>query len=718
MKNYLILLCLSITFTTNAQLIQDTVFQQAVSLKYSLPSELSEARLKKVLVDYNDIVYVLSDKGLYRVLEGQLLKDILYRPLAGKTPLDICLQENTGYMYYLYEDEWLTNAYAGIHYASVPKGKYTHLAVAEDGRVLLVAKASATVYQKDGFQKINLPKGSMVAVKVHQGVFYYCTGRAVFRLNNFTWEKIHEGEGIRDIAFGPTDVYIATRKGYYCLSIRDFRNTLPVQEQLPVNELNTLLVNQHDVWAATPEGAFKLSPEGAFRYFASQRWLDENKVIDLAVDSEGNAYFLTPGGLNKVQYQGQTLAEKATYFQRKIRQKHIRYGLISPLRYQKAGDIRTAQLTDTDNDGLWTAFYMGSQAFRYAVTGEAKAKRYVWEAFEAYERLLSINSLDGFPSRTFERKGYKVSDPERWRNSPEEAWEWKGHTSSDEFVGYIWVAALMDQLIAQTPEEKYRVAQFIDKILMHVLNNDYYFVDIDGKPTTWGRWNPEYINQYPETVVDRKLGSTTLIAGLQLGYHVTGKEIYKREIEKLFKEHGYLDNIRIDVNCIRTTPGVIYDGHNMGAGGWNHSDDEMAFLTYWVLYHYALDGSLKTTYGEVIENHWQIEKPEKNALWNLITYGTAGKMDPEATGWHLREFPMDLIRYDVRNAHRKDLRYLPENFRGQSTEELLPPGERKIHRHNANPFTLDGGSGGTAELAGDEFLLPYWLGRYLEVIDE
>ena len=54
----------------------------------------------------------------------------------------------------------------------------------------------------------------------------------------------------------------------------------------------------------------------------------------------------------------------------------------------------------------------------------------------------------------------------------------------------------MSQFVAETPVEKKRVADFIDQILTHIIDNNYYFVDADGKPTRWGRWNPEYINWY------------------------------------------------------------------------------------------------------------------------------------------------------------------------------------------------------------------------------
>ena len=50
---------------------------------------------------------------------------------------------------------------------------------------------------------------------------------------------------------------------------------------------------------------------------------------------------------------------------------------------------------------------------------------------------------------------------------------------------------------------------------------------------------------------------------------------------------------------------------------------------------------------------------------------------------------------------------------------MLPPDELPIRRHNANRFQLDGGNDGQSEYsAGDIWLLPYWIGRYLNVIGE
>jgi hypothetical protein len=307
---------------------------------------------------------------------------------------------------------------------------------------------------------------------------------------------------------------------------------------------------------------------------------------------------------------------------------------------------------------------------------------------------------------------------DRWRPSDEPSWEWKGHTSSDEVVGHIFGAAVLYETATATAEERQRIARFIDAIVSHIIRNDYYLIDVDGQPTLWGRWNPEYVNWYPHTIVDRRLNSAEIVAALHLAHHLTGKPIFSTEAARLMDEHGYLDNIMSSMAKIDYTGGYIFQGkHDMGSG-WNHSDDQLAFLTYWVLHRFAPTGDLKRQFAAAIEDHWRIERIERSPLWNFVYASTgAAAFDLDEALWTLREWPLDLVRWTVKNSHRQDLTFLPRNFRNQQVAELLPPGERPVMRWNANPFVIDGGHGGRAELAGDEFLLPYWMGRYLGVIE-
>jgi hypothetical protein len=87
--------------------------------------------------------------------------------------------------------------------------------------------------------------------------------------------------------------------------------------------------------------------------------------------------------------------------------------------------------------------------------------------------------------------------------------------------------------------------------------------------------------------------------------------------------------------------------------------------------------------------------------------------------WYLQEYPLDLIEWSVNSSHRKDIDLIKPDYREQTLKEVLPPDELRIARHNSNRFDLDGNGGGRAESsAGDIWLLPYWIGRYLGVISE
>src|SRR5690625_7473669 len=111
-----------------------------------------------------------------------------------------------------------------------------------------------------------------------------------------------------------------------------------------------------------------------------------------------------------------TLAEKADYFEKVTRERHIRVGFNSILAGLEDGDITTGSLRNSDNDGLWTTMYLASQAFRYHVTRSEEALENVRESLEAVERLYTINPMkSGFPSRSYEDrksvvKGEKGTD--------------------------------------------------------------------------------------------------------------------------------------------------------------------------------------------------------------------------------------------------------------------------------------------------------------------
>jgi hypothetical protein len=638
----------------------DIPFYQDRSKKYPAEGELAGATMKKVHINKDGIVYVLTDRGMARLFGNKLALDRSFRPFNDKKLIDSGVA--FGEIFYLFEDALLCNAFAGKIAMTFPKGKYTDVYAGESGEVMLSGPDDKALVSSNGVIKA-----------IDRNALAYTS-------------RVDDGEG---------------------------RWTVNLERDTPVGSINPDAFNKDG----------NLIMKGIYRqrrsssdYYASRRWLLDDNVVSFAIDTQSNCVVLTKTGLNKIAFDPMTLEDKARHYQTKLRQRHIRFGFCSELRLSRPGDPTSAEMIDTDNDGTWSEYYLASQAFRYGATGDPDAHAHAWETFAAMERLLTITKLDGFPARTFERKGYKVSDVDRWRDPGDGLWEWKGHTSSDEITAHIFGSSVLWECAAKTNEEKERIKAFVTKIADHLLRNDLYLIDIDGKPTLWGRWNPEYVNWFPYSIADRRLNSAEIVALFQFVYAISGDEKYKAKGMELLNKHGYLENILSPMSRIAPTKGFAHQGIDMG-DEWNHSDDLLSFDGYWVLYRYAFNSDLKKKYAAAIRDHWEHEKHEKNPLWNFVYASTKPKdFDLEGALWTLRRFPLDMVDWTVQNSHRQDITKLAENFRGQQLKELLPPGERRITRWNGQPYVLDGGSGGHIELAGDEYLLPYWMGRYLKII--
>src|SRR6478609_5471785 len=173
-KGLVFALMVGATATVSAQ-EHDAPFKQAISRKYSLAPELKGAVLKKLVVDYNDIPYLLSDKGVLRIQDDKLIKDLRYSALADKEPLDLTIREGSGHMYYLFADKVVTNGYAGVPFAALPKNKFSMVAVSEDGTIFLAAANAVGVIADKKLTDIKAPAGKIVSVQAHNNEFYVRT---------------------------------------------------------------------------------------------------------------------------------------------------------------------------------------------------------------------------------------------------------------------------------------------------------------------------------------------------------------------------------------------------------------------------------------------------------------------------------------------------------------------------------------------------------------
>ena len=703
----------------------DKPFLQDYSIKYYIPDQSID--LKKVVSDRNGYIQILSSEGLMKPSSGEFLfpgtieKDNHYRPVSDKKITGIGIYDSQ--IVYADDKAILSNAWAGKLYCRhtlqgvrLFAGGDDFTFLVSDGKSLILIKDSEILWE-----------GSLAGEEIKDIRFdksnncFWVLGKE--SMNRFSLQEKKLEKTLTDktiTCFEVTDksIIAGTTDGYYKIDPETGKQAGDIFKSMPCTELTSAKEINGHLWFGSTEGAMKLREDGKFDYYASERWLPSDTVIDFTEGPENSVLILTGKGMAKISFTEMTLHDKATYYEKQVRSRHIRNGFNATLALNKKGDISGGTLEDSDNDGLWTSMYLAAETFRYAVTGSEEALQNIRESMDAMERLYTINNIPGFPSRSFERRGYKYDD-EPWRRAEDPEWDWKSTTSSDEAIGHIFAFGVIAELI-KVPEIRDKAIELIDTLMSHIVKNNFYLIDWDGKPTRWGRWNPEYVNSFPVMIGDRKLNSSNITGMLQTAWRFTGKEKYKDAAFYLFNEHGYLDNLMRPMKEIGLAPGGADDLSRLLSEGWNHSDDEMYFCGYWGLYNYAFNDTLKEMYRRAIIDHWESEKPEKEGLWNIMTGITEAKeFNPDDAIWYLKEYPLDLVGWKVTNSKRNDIEKIEPNFRGQTINEVLPPDELRISRHNANRFDLDGGDEGRSEMsAGDIWLLPYWIGRYLGVISE
>jgi len=487
----------------------------------------------------------------------------------------------------------------------------------------------------------------------------------------------------------------------------DLRMAVP---QLPVTDLTVIAAQSPSVvWAGSRHGAMRFSDNYRVReYFGAQRWLAHDHVTGIGF--QGDVTWLeTPRGYARISYTPMTLADKSRTFVDRIQSRHNRWGLTATSRMRLTGDPSSNEMVSSDNDGLWTAMYVAAECFRFKVTGEEDARENARRGMQAIVRLEAITGIPGFPARSFIKVGEDVQPADgEWHDTSDKQWRWKGDTSSDEIVGHYFVYPVYLDLVA-TEDEKPALRAVIDRITNHILDNNYQLIDVDGKRTRWGWWGPDAIWEDPD---ETGLRALHMLSHLRVALHVTANAQYRAKYQA-----AYTDLIRTHKYHLLTRNQKI-----MVPGHINHSDDELAFLSFYPLLQHEPDPALLQVYRQSLERSWQIERPERNPLWNVIyAVGTGAKdFDREESLRTLREIPMDTIEWSVRNSHRLDVPIDPlaDRFKRKQALIVLPYDELPMSKWNGNPYNLDGGNEGRTEDDGAYFLLPYWMGRYHQLFTD
>ncbi len=507
---------------------------------------------------------------------------------------------------------------------------------------------------------------------------------------------------VREVLSSGSGIYFATARGVGLL--RGMSLTGIRGEQGLCYEDATALARgfTNDLWIGTTRGAIRMV-DGKFHYFAGQRWLPDDRVR--AVAAAGSAvYIATDKGLGVIEYEPFTLLKKAAYYERHLVEwGQKRLGFVHKLEWDDA--LKEFVREAGDNDGGYSGNYLAAQSYRFAVTKDPEARSEAANTFQSLCWLEKMTGIPGFPARSVwvkGERGHKAGGgsggyPAEWHDTADGKFEWKGDTSSDELCSHFHAITLFLEHVAQGAEIQ-QAKQYLASVATHLIDHGWQLIDRDGKPTRWGRWDPDYFKT-EEGLFDRGLQSLELLSFIKTAEALTGDTKFTAAYRRLM-ELGYPE-FTLRQRQTFPTESVL------------HFEDELSLWCYSTLLKFEKDPRLRSIYRRSFERSYEVIRIEQNPWFNFI-YGSLTKNECEVAPAlnHLREWPLDLIVWSYQNSHRTDLKTPPDYLALKGGTKTFSPRETEPLRWDHWLMQADGGAGGRDVVEPAGWLMAYWMGRY------
>lgn len=636
----------------------------------------------------DNTLWVLSDNGLYKFQK----QNGPWKKIDGGSYVDMCLHMGQTYAatkddLFRLENDKLVNI--------MPDGGYL--------------SSDITMLMEDGTQVLADPVklGPITRVESYSGTLHILRPGNLVQLAGkvvnehlIDWGQL-PSKNTRDMLSFGSRLFISTDRGLAVLRGASM-TTIKGQDGLPVENTTTLTMGfDRDIWIGTSRGAIRMLDDD-WHYFGADHWLPNNQVNGIAV-GENSVYIATDGGVGIIQYEPYTLRKKVDHYERHLESwGHKRLGFIHTL--DKHGDEWLREISD--NDGGHTATYLAAMSYKYAATGDKQAKEEALDAFKAMLWLEQITPIDGLIARSiWSVKGDKGEMgqrgsgglPAKWNATSDGLWLWKGDASSDEIIAHFYSVSLFHDLVAEG-KEKDMAKEHMRKITSYIMDNGWVLIDADGKPTRWGRWNPEYLLR-PYGWDDRGVNGLEALAFTKSTYAVTGDDKFNKGYRQLI-DWGYAENTVRQKNTF--PPSKI--------APW---DDNLAFESYVTLMRYEQDPDLRSTYLRSLERTWEIKRMEQ-IPWFNFSYAAITNNDAELEQAvkHLREWTLDSREHNYYNSHRDDLFVEDGYISYEGGLKAISPRETSVKRGSRRAIVLDGGRNGTRVMEPVGFIRDYWMGRY------
>ena len=419
-----------------------------------------------------------------------------------------------------------------------------------------------------------------------------------------------------------------------------------------------------------------------------------------------------------------------------------------------------------ENDGLWSALYMASQAYRYAVTGSSEALDNLEVLLAGEQDRMRITGVDGLFTRQLIPPGVdgigcptdpaqyavdEAKDDNKWVQVGDDGcvwvtdtdtlewtatthcgldeyagWCWLDNVSQDEYVGHMFALGAITRLVDDTDVQQ-MAADMLEQVGHHLMDNDLTLVDWDGRLTEHGRMYPMALTDTPGYLAVMAL-SFLLVAA-----EGSDDDELRQYYDDCLLQRGGTEEClpwpgQKPLSFTDYLPALLlYTGEDSCTSNWNNFSMVMANFHHLLW----LERDLETR--ELLQDALRDEamyagKPkaliEQRNAWFDVMWAATKHLGPGTDGpdylavedavCSLRQFPAS------KHAIEQDLTELyPHACDGRNGHSLsanpAPVAERCIHTFLwwSNPYKRESCSAESWHVRqpGD-YLLAYWMARY------
>ncbi len=734
---------LFVTGSVNGQLsytpsrVADTPFVQEYCETYPVGDQITGANdVRYVAVDNRLDIWIATAADVFVKKNGETeWKGVL--PASDKGPAFVVLADDkTGVWMGVWNGVY--RFYDGkLQKITGTDGPISVFCAAKEGIYAFGAKG-IWLYDGNSFKKKNYSIARSIRDAVSDGNggiwvasdvgLYHCSPQGVKCLQN---QEVLLSAYIKGVAFDTNNrIWAGGLGGVSVLNWYERMKTLQPENGIPSVFVSCVRRSPDgSMWVGTDVGVVRYHPDGSHSLRFSRRWLLDDKVAALTFDKEGNAWVATAGGVSAIKKRTMTLAEKQDFFYDITMKRHVREPwIVGYCRLRIPGDISSWEPEDDDNDGEYTGNYLVMESCRYAVTKSDDAKIKARKAFDFLKLLKDVTGTEHFFARSIvpvawgdnvhdrnrtyterELADATVKEPRykpvevRWRKSKDGKWLWKGDTSSDEWCGHMIGYFFYYELVADKQEKK-RIASHVASLVDGLIANKFNMVDIDGTHTRWAVWGPDQLNRDPEWAPDRNQNSMEMLAFLKLAAYMTGNNKYQQQYLRLINEEHYLENM---AKLLDQNPAWFI-----------YYDTMLHAYVFPILLHCEKDPKLLGFYENLMDSWMEKRKGDKNPLINFFyCYARDKKVELDASIDFLKDTPLDLVNWVVDHTKREDVHLVHAPVLDElQISELPSASERAAVRWDRNPWAAINGHP-DIEREPVFWLLPYWMGRYLGMIE-